>query len=174
MRELKSTQSYTIKKVQAREYDKVIQFVMKMRKECFPMLDHDQLPSDLLHFEQSYIQPENAAFFAAYSDEGTVLGTIAVCPYDGRFSQLQGCYDVTKTVEIVKCYIDQSYRRLGIGAALVKEAARFSQEAGYQTLYLHTHPFLPGAIPFWHAQGFTDRLAEDDPVWKTVHMDKKL
>ena len=174
MRELKNIQSYTIKKVQPCEYDGIIKFVMKIRKGCFPMLSQDQLPADLLHFEQHYIQPENSAFFAAYSEDGTVLGTIGVCPYDGRFSQLQGCYDVTKTVEIVKCYIDESCRRLGVGTALVKEAESFSREAGYQTLYLHTHPFLPGAIPFWRAQGFTDRLAEDDPVWKTLHLDKKL
>src|SRR5690242_4142080 len=101
MRELKNIQSYTIKKVQPCEYDGIIKFVMKIRKGCFPMLSQDQLPADLLHFEQHYIQPENSAFFAAYSEDGTVLGTIGVCPYDGRFSQLQGCYDVTKTVEIV-------------------------------------------------------------------------
>lgn len=49
---------------------------------------------------------------------------------------------------------------------------RFSCKVGYQTLYLYTHPFLPGAISFWHAQGFMDRLAEDDTLWKTLHMDK--
>lgn len=174
MKDMNTIQLYTIKEVQKCEYDQVIQFVMKIRKEVFPMLGQDQLPPDLLHFEQSYIQPEKSAFFAAFSEDGTVLGTIGVYPYDGRFSQLQNCYDVTKTAEIVKCYMDPNYRRLGIGTALVEKATSFSLEAGYQTLYLHTHPFLPGAIPFWKAQGFKDRLAEDDPVWKTLHMDKKL
>jgi GNAT superfamily N-acetyltransferase len=70
--------------------------------------------------------------------------------------------------------MDPNYRRLGIGTALTNKAISFSLEASYQTLYLHTHPFLPGAIPFWKAQGFVERLAEADPVWKTLHMDKKL
>ncbi|MFC3886277.1 GNAT family N-acetyltransferase [Bacillus songklensis] len=174
MRDMKIIQSYTIKEVQKCEYDQIIEFVMKIRKEIFPMLCQEQLPSDLLHFEQYYVQPENSAFFAAFSEDGTVLGTIGVCPYDGRFDQLQGCYDLPKTAEIVRCYMDPNYRRLGIGTALFKKVTSFSREAGYQTLYLHTHPFLPGAIPFWKAQGFVDRLAEADPVWKTLHMDKKL
>jgi GNAT superfamily N-acetyltransferase len=174
MRDMKIIQSYAIKKVQQCEYDDIIEFVMKIRKEIFPMLCQEQLPPDLLHFEQYYVQPKNSEFFAAFSEGGTVLGTIGVCPYDGRFSQLQGCYDLTQTAEVVKCYMDPNYRRLGIGTALFKKAVSFSRKAGYQTLYLHTHPFLPGAIPFWKTQGFVERLAEADPVWKTIHMDKEL
>jgi GNAT superfamily N-acetyltransferase len=174
IREMNIIQSYTIEKVQKYEYDQIIEFVMKIRKEIFPMLCQDQLPSDLLHFEQYYIQPKNSAFFAAFSKDGTVLGTIGVSPYDGRFSQLQGCYNLTKTAELVKCYMNPNYRRLGIGTELSKKATSFSREAGYRTLYLHTHPFLPGAIPFWKAQGFVERLAEAGSVWKTLHMDKRL
>lgn len=174
MKKINIAQSFTIKKIEKGPYDKILEFVLKMRKEIFPMLPQGQLPPDLFHFEQYYIDAENAAFFAAFSEDGTVLGTIGVCPYDGRLSQIRGCYDLTKTAEIVKCYTDSHCRRLGIGTALFKEAASFSREAGYQTLYLHTHPFLPGAIPFWRAQGFKDRLAEDDPIWKTLHMDMKL
>ncbi|MEM1503744.1 GNAT family N-acetyltransferase [Domibacillus sp. 8LH] len=171
---MKKVQPYRIQEVQKSEYDHIIEFVTKIRKEIFPMLCQDSLPQDLLHFERYYTQRENAAFFAAFSEDGTVLGTIGVCPYDGRFSQLQENYDLTKTAEIVKCYMDPNYRRFGIGTALFEKATSFSYEAGYQMLYLHTHPFLPGAIPFWRAQGFVDRLAETDPIWKTLHMDKKL
>lgn len=166
-------QPYTIEIVQTCE-DQVIEFVTKMRNELFPMLCQNELPPDLLHFEQYYIQPERSAFFAAFSVDGTVLGTIAVCSYDDRFSQLKGCYNVVKTAEIVRCYIDSNCRRAGIGTALFKQATSFSRAAGYETLYLHTHPFLPGAIPFWKAQGFVERCADADPVWNTLHMDKKV
>jgi hypothetical protein len=40
-----------------------------------------------------------------------------------------------------------------------------------EVLYLHTHPFLPGAIGFWERQGFAVVDVEDDPVWHTTHMD---
>ncbi|MCM3651792.1 GNAT family N-acetyltransferase [Metabacillus litoralis] len=96
--------------------------MMRIRKEIFPMLSQDQLP----------------------------------------------------TAEIVKCYIDSNYRRLGIGTILFNQALRFCNDVGYEKIYLHTHLFLPGAIPFWKAKGFEERLAEDNPVWNTVHMDRKM
>ncbi|MCM3783651.1 GNAT family N-acetyltransferase [Neobacillus mesonae] len=167
-------QPYTIEKIEAKPYEKVIEFVMRIRSEVFPMLSSEQLPQDLAEFEEHYVHKEKSAFFAAVTEDGKVLGTIGVCPYDGRLSQIEGCYDLTQTAEIVKCYTDSSYRRSGIGSALFEAAAHFSREAGYLTLYLHTHPFLPGAIPFWKAKGFVERLAEEDPVWKTLHMDMKL
>jgi hypothetical protein len=38
-------------------------------------------------------------------------------------------------------------------------------------LYLHTHPFLPGALGFWERQGFRIVDVESDPVWRTTHME---
>ena len=165
---------YTIKRIQEKDINQVIKFMMRIRKEVFPMLSQDHLPFDLLHFNQYYLQKENAAVYAAFFDDSTLLGTIGICPYDGRFEQLQKYYNQIPTAEIVKCYIDPNYRRLGIGTKLFNEAIRFCCDVGFQKLYLHTHPFLPGAIPFWKARGFEERVAEDDPIWKTLHMDMKL
>jgi len=163
----------TIRKVGKAEYNQVVEFVMRLRKEIFPMLNHDQLPLDLLHFDQYYLDTEKSAFFAAFSEDGSVLGTIGVLPYDGRFEKLEHD-DSAQTAEIIKCYIDPNYRRLGIGTELVKEATRFSRHVGYRMNYLHTHPFLPGAVPFWEAQGYGIRLVETHSVWKTIHMDRQL
>ncbi len=174
MIEMKIQQPYTIKKVQESDISQIIEFMMRIRKEIFPMLSEDQIPPDLIHFDQHYIQRENSAVYAAFFEDGTVLGTIGICPYDGRFGQLQQFYKQIPTAEIVKCYIDSKYRRLGIGTLLFNKALCFCGYMGYQKLYLHTHPFLPGAIPFWKAKGFEERLAEDDPVWNTVHMDRKI
>jgi len=165
---------YKINKLQEGDYSLVIDFVMKMRKELFPMLDHEKLPQDLLHFENYYIQPNHAAFFTVVAEDGNIIGSIGVIPYDGRFHQLNETYPLTKAAEIVKCYIDPNYRRFGIGTELSKIATSFSCDAGYHSLYLHTHPFLPGAIPFWKSQGYKEILAEDDPVWQTLHMVKTL
>ncbi len=167
-------EDYTIKKVQENDSLQVIDFMMRIRREIFPMLPKDQLPADLLHFQSFYLQRKSAILYAAYSQAGQVLGTIGVCPYDGRFSQLQTFYRHWPTAEIVKCYVDPLARRLGIGTRLFREALQFCHDVGYQKLYLHTHPFLPGAIPFWQAKGFEERWMEDDPVWQTLHMDMKL
>ena len=172
--EMNPQKPYSIKKVGKEDSEKVKEFMIKMRKELFPMLSQTELPMDLLHFEQHYIQHENAGAYAAFFQDGEVVGTIGITPYDGRFEQLQKYYNQTPTAEIVKCYIDKDYRRLGIGTKLFDEALRFSCDSGYQTLYLHTHPFLPGGIPFWKSKGFEDRLVEDDPIWNTLHMDREI
>ena len=166
--------TYHIKKIQQIDAAQVVDFMKEIRKELFPMLNHDQLPLDMLHFNDYYIDRKDSAFFAAIAEEGNVLGTIGYLPYDGRFDYLQEFYDQTKTTELIKCYIDPNYRRLGIGSALYETALDSIRNTGYQQIYLHTHPFLPGGIPFWKAQGFVERFAEPDPVWKTLHMDKKL
>jgi hypothetical protein len=44
-----------------------------------------------------------------------------------------------------------------------------------QYMYLHTHPFLPGAIRFWEKQGFgIICIDEEDEVWRTHHMQMML
>lgn len=165
--------TYRIKKIQKEDAAKVVEFMKVMRRELFPMLN-DELPSDMLHFNMCYVDRRDSACFAAISNEDTVLGTIGYIPYDGRFAQLQDLYKQTKTTELVRCYIASNYRRSGIGSALYKTALKSIRNAGYQKIYLHTHPFLPGGIPFWKAQGFVERLAEQDPVWKTLHMDTEV
>lgn len=165
---------YTIRRVQEKDSSQVTRFMMRIRKEIFPMLSPDQLPPDLLHFNEYYVEQEGAAVYAAFFEDEEVIGTIGICPYDGRFARLQEFYEQKKTAEIVKCYIDSQYRRLGIGSVLFTEAVSFCKDAGYEQLYLHTHPFLPNAIPFWKAKGFEERWAEDDPVWNTLHMDMKV
>lgn len=166
-------QPYIVRTVQEEDSSPVIEFMMRIRKEVFPMLS-EELPPDLLHFNEHYMKQDNAAIFAAFFEDGTVLGTIGICQYDGRFKQLEKHYDHIKTAEIVKCYIDPKYRRLGVGSLLFNRALRFCEEAGYEKIYLHTHPFLPGAVPFWKSRGFEERFKEDDPVWNTLHMDLPL
>ncbi|MNP68286.1 hypothetical protein D3C76_1642210 [compost metagenome] len=55
--------------------------------------------------------------------------------------------------------------------AALRQAA---EQAGVECLYLHTHPFLPGAIAFWERQGFVVIDVEQDPVWQTTHMQLRL
>lgn len=165
---------YTIEQVQPHDYDQAIAFVMQIRKTLFPMLDHSKTPNDLRRFEQHYSESNRAAFLAAFNQSRKIIGTIGFGSYDGRFDHLLHNDQSYQTAEVVKCYTDPSYRRIGLGTALVKEATRFAVKSGYEMLYLHTHLFLPGAVEFWHRQGFSRQLTENDPLWQTVHMDKTI
>jgi GNAT superfamily N-acetyltransferase len=167
-------QLYYIQRVQKKDSAKVVAFLKAMWRELFPNLVQDCLPLDIQHFNSYYIDQKNSPFYVAMTKEGTVLGTIGFLQYDERFKQLRQLYNHTKTTEVVRCYIDPKYRRLGIGTALYQTALIDIRAACYQKVYLHTHLFLPGGISFWKSQGFVERLAENDPVWQTVHMDYHL
>ena len=80
-----------------------------------------------------------------------------------------------KIVEVVRLFVLPQYRRRGLAAALFQSLQEHAFAAGVQCMYLHTHPFLPGAIGFWEKQGFqlvgVDR---EDKVWLTHHFWKML
>lgn len=161
-----------IRQVRQSEIPEVVDFCMNIVREVFPLLDPEVPPIDLLKLEETYIVPSRATFIAAYSKTGRVVGTIAARPYDGRIPHLKGHYDLASTVEIVRCFVGPELRRSGLGSMMVGQLIPFCQEAGYQTLYLHTHKFLPGALDFWKNQGFSIKCEDDDPKWQTVHMDR--
>ena len=50
-------------------------------------------------------------------------------------------------------------------------AEEFANKKNYESIYLHTHKTLPGAIEFWKKMGFIIFLDENDEL-ETVHMDK--
>lgn len=75
------------------------------------------------------------------------------------------------TVEVVRLYVLPQYRRECLGGKLFEEMRARAQEQGVRRLYLHTHPFLPGAVEFWETRGFGVVRVEKDDVWKTTHMD---
>ncbi|MCJ7987692.1 hypothetical protein MUB16_33770 [Priestia sp. OVL9] len=58
---VQEVQMYQIKEVKEKDAE-VIQFVMNMRNELFPMLEKNQLSVDLLHFNEHYVQAKGAAF----------------------------------------------------------------------------------------------------------------
>lgn len=168
---IKTTPFYQIRAVEETDREKVNHFIQKMRVELFPMLRHEKEQNDFVRF----FEREDATLFAAFLTDGTVVGTIGVVPYDGRFSFLYKNERIKrKTAEIVKCYVEKQYRRKGIGSRLFQQSVSFCKKCRYERLYLHSHPFLPGGIPFWHALGFRDLFIDDDPIWQTQHMEMSL
>ncbi|WP_296258179.1 MULTISPECIES: GNAT family N-acetyltransferase [unclassified Pseudomonas] len=153
--------------VQPADIPEVVGFVMQARKAMFPMLDPAALPDDLRHFQRTYLESEGGRFFIARL-AGKLIGAVGYLPYDGRFAHLH--FGARHVVEVVRLFVDPGVRRLGLAARLVAllKAAALSERV--KVLYLHTHPFLPGAIAFWQRQGFDIVNTEDDPVWQTTHM----
>lgn len=112
------------------------------------------------------------ALFVALTKTNEVVGCIALSMYDHRIEALHSHYTTDANIaEVARCYVDERYRRQGIGAALFEHASTFAQEIGYEMLYLHTHYFLPGGFSFWRAMGFEITLDEGG-VWQTVHMER--
>lgn len=80
-----------------------------------------------------------------------------------------------KTVEVLRLFVLPRYRRHGLAAALFRSLRDHALASGVQCMYLHTHPFLPGAIRFWEKQGFEiAHVDHEDQVWRTHHMSLML
>jgi len=156
-----------IASVQPGEIDEVVAFVIAARAQIFPMLDARVLPNDLAHFQQVYLGGDDGHFWLARC-EGEVVAAVGYLPFDHRFPQLD--YHGTRTVEIVRLFVAPAFRRGGLAKALYARLREHAEAAGVQALYLHTHPFLPGAVRFWERQGFTIVDVEADPLWQTTHM----
>lgn len=144
-----------------------VQFVMQARAMIFPMLDATVLPADLRDFSEVYLNNPLGEFLIARQGDA-IVGAIGYLPYDHRFAQLD--YSGKKVVEVVRLFVSPQCRGAGLAGRLYAGLKAHAQTAGVQVLYLHTHPFLPGAIPFWEKHGFTVVDTETDPVWQTTHM----
>jgi GNAT superfamily N-acetyltransferase len=80
-----------------------------------------------------------------------------------------------KIVEVLRLFVLPQYRRHGLAASLFQALKDHAIASGVHFMYLHTHPFLPGAIRFWEKQGFNVvRVDEEDKVWQTHHMQMML
>lgn len=158
----------TIQEVTRAEIPETIDFAMRARAEVFPMLDGTVFPADLAAFEQVYLNGGRGKFLTARHD-GKIIATVGYLPFDHRFPQLD--YTGRDTVEIVRLYVMPQFRGDGLASRLCEALWAHAEASGIEVLYLHTHPFLPGAIRFWEKQGFAVTDVETDPVWKTTHME---
>ncbi|WP_287815146.1 GNAT family N-acetyltransferase [Pseudomonas sp.] len=160
-----------LREVPAHAIPSVCEYVMTARAHLFPMLDATVMPADLANFAQVYGPGSQGRFLlATQADE--IIGAIGYLPYDHRFAQLD--YRGLKTVEVVRLYVSPGHRGQGLARRLYEALKALAQADQVQVLYLHTHPFLPGAIEFWHKQGFVTVDTEDDPVWRTTHMHLRM
>lgn len=149
----------------------VVDFVMRARALMFPLLASAAMPADLQHFARVYGEEGDGRFLIAH-DQGEIVATVGYLPYDQRFPQFD--YSGSCVVEVVRLFVRPDYRRTGLATTICDALRGCAYEQGVDVLYLHTHPFLPGAIGFWQRQGFCVTDVEDDPVWQTTHMECRL
>ena len=149
----------------------VLAFVLEARAQIFPMLAGSPMPADLADFAGTYLPPAQGRFLLA-KDGGRIVAVIGYLPYDHRFAQLD--YRGRRVVEVVRLFVEPAYRRDGLARRLYQALEELARGQGVELLYLHTHPFLPGAIAFWQRQGFAIVDIEDDPLWRTTHMQLDL
>lgn len=159
-----------IQPVAVADITQVLEFVLQARAELFPKLSAAGVPDDLAQFEATYLQGDGRFLIAR--NEGQIIAAIGYLPYDHRFSQLN--YQARKTVEVVRLFVVPAFRRFGLAGQLYRALEALAQADGVGRVYLHTHPFLPGAIDFWVRQGFEVVDVEADPVWQTTHMQRLL
>lgn len=162
--------TWTIAPVARSRIAETVQFVDDARRALFPMLQDSPLPVDLAQFSDTYIDGPGSFLVAHVNNR--LIAAIGYRPYDHRFTQLD--YRAQVTVEVVRLYVAPAYRRQGLAGALFRALRVQAEGAGARCLYLHTHPFLPGAIRFWERQGFHIVDIETDPVWRTTHMEQRL
>lgn len=162
--------TWTIARATRSATAETVRFIDSARRQLFPLLADSSLPRDLAHFNETYIDGPGH-FLVAHADSQLIAG-IGYLPYDHRFAQLD--YSARNTVEIVRLFVTPAYRRHGLAAALFGALREHAAAAGVECLYLHTHPFLPGAIRFWERQGLRIVDIEPDPQWQTTHMELML
>ncbi len=154
----------------AADIPEVLRFVLQARAELFPKLSATGMPADLAQFEAIYLHGDGRFLIAR--DEGQIVAAIGYLPYDERFPQLN--YQGRKTVEVVRLFVLPAFRRFGLAGNLYRALEAQAKADRVEVMYLHTHPFLPGAIDFWLRQGFEVVDVDADPVWRTTHMQRTL
>ena len=154
----------------AADIPEVLRFVLQARAELFPKLSATGMPADLAQFEAIYLHGDGRFLIAR--DEGQIVAAIGYLPYDKRFPQLD--YQGRKTVEVVRLFVLPAFRRFGLAGELYRALEAQAKADRVAVMYLHTHPFLPGAIDFWLRQGFEVVDVDTDPVWRTTHMQRAL
>lgn len=164
------TRSFDIEIAQNTDIPELLDFVFNARQSMFPKLHGTALPADLREFEQHYLQ--GAGCFLLARQQGQIIGSIGYLHYDRRFANF--AYPGLKVVEVVRLFVAPEYRRAGLASALYSALQGIAQQAGVEVMYLHTHPFLPGAVEFWQRQGFEVIGVDADPVWQTTHMARGL
>lgn len=152
--------------------DETLGFLLASYRELFgSRVEANAIPRDLQCFADHY-GADRGCLLLARDAAGEPLGSIAYRPYDRRFPEL--AYPGERVVEVVRLFVVPRQRRQGLARRLFAALLVQAKRDAVQRLYLHTHPFLPGAEAFWLDQGFRVVARETALPWQTLHLDRWL
>jgi len=101
-------------------------------------------------------------------DNGKIIGGCGIFPTQNL---PEGC------AEVVKLYLDASYRKKGIGRKLLELSIDSARDMGYTQLYLESLPELGNAISLYEKQGFRfldHKMGDEGHFGCTIWMLKDL
>lgn len=126
-------------------------------------------------FKTTYSHP-NGRLLLASTPTTPIAGIIAYRKYDNRFKFPELVFDdaANVVVEVVRLFVNPELRGRGIATKLIRALVRQAREDGVRTMYLHTHPFLPGAQYLWEKEGWRVVVREEEEPWWTIHMRREL
>jgi GNAT superfamily N-acetyltransferase len=79
-----------------------------------------------------------------------------------------------EVVEVVRLFVVPEMRNRGIARRLVGELVALARGDGVAYMYLHTHPFLPGAERLWEKEGWGVLAREAEGPWWSIHMGRRV
>jgi ribosomal protein S18 acetylase RimI-like enzyme len=103
---------------------------------------------------------EGAGFWVAELG-GTIVGTVAIRPKDGRACELK------------RLYVSATARGHGVGRALYAHAEAFARAAGYDRIWLDSSRRFRSARKLYEGHGFV-LLEERDDEWEDNVYEKRL
>ena len=105
-----------------------------------------------------YYQAIKGSGFWVADGEGEVSGMVGIERLDDR------------EAEVRRMYVDEPYRRQGIGRRLLKHAEDFCREAGYARVVLSTSELQPQAKALYEAEGYelADEIVAEAQTNRTV------
>jgi putative acetyltransferase len=115
----------------------------------------------------SLFQTPGSIYWLA-EDNGKIIGGCGIYPTQNL---PEGC------AEVVKLYLNASYRKLGIGRQLLEISIDSAKKLGYKQLYLESLPELGKAISLYQKQGFKfldHKMGDEGHFGCTIWMMKDL
>ena len=176
-----SGRGFTVREVTPADFAQARAVIVRVLDEDLQTGYLPQHHWDIDDIQGTYLENRRHALFVAVDHASErMIGTIAVRA-DGPNSPphpswLAERYAGPNVCQLFRAYIAREHRRRGVARPLVEAARRFIRdEGGYDTIYLHTNPRVPGAEPFWRSmptiEVFDARRQEGAPGSYALHFE---
>lgn len=111
--------------------------------------------ADIIDLQAAYLRPERCTLLVV-EHRGEIVATGAVRDRGPQAppnpAWVAERFPSGTTAQLCRIYVRPEHRRHGLARQLVRELGEFAARAGgYEALYLHTDPAVPGAEPFWRS-----------------------